>query len=469
MIDICPAEPDLAPLPSLDVALDAYTYAYPLIAIDTMRRMATSVPKADVEHGRGAPINQFSHLRHIPHVTSARQRPSADTLPSWLWFDVASEPLIITLPDAEDRFYSISMRDAWGDAFAAAGTQTTGTRAQRFAIVGPFWRGSLPRGIRVYRSPTVAGCLSCLTELRGPVDLPHAARFQASLSAAPWSKWGQLFSAPGGAAMILASAPDVVRAVSLMRAEHYFTRFCELARRNPPHAHDHAMLDRLRRIGLVPGRSLRFGALPESVQAALEQAVLVAPIRLEAAHARLRTRINQWHVAAPARGAYGTDYTVRAAVAFGGLGPGSAEDLLMHSTGQDAAGDAFDSSRRYVLRFGRGQRPPVHAFWSLTLYDDRRGFADNELQRHALGSRDDLAVDADGALSIVIQRERPAPELVRSWLPAPRSGGFNLCLRSYAPGTAARDGIWVPPAVRRVEERRAAQRPTLLRLERPGA
>lgn len=139
----------IQPAALLDIALDAYTYAYPLLAMDTLRRIGTSVLKADCEHGRGAPINQFTHLRRLPDASSAERRPSVDTLRSSLWFDVSREPLVVTLPDWGERFYSLSLLDAWSDAFACLGARSTGAEAQRFAIVGPRWRRSLPRGIRL--------------------------------------------------------------------------------------------------------------------------------------------------------------------------------------------------------------------------------------------------------------------------------------------------------------------------------
>ena len=461
----------IQPSALLDIALDAYTYAYPLIAMDTLRRLGTSVMKADCEHGRGAPINQFTHLRRLPDASSTESRPSVDTLRSSLWFDVAREPLIVTLPDCGERFYSLSLLDAWSEAFAGLGTRSTGTGALRFAIVGPRWRRNLPRGIRVYRSPTATGWLLCNIEVRGPADVPHVARAQASISAAPWSQWARLYSPPPGVAELLPNAADAVRGVCSLRAASFFSRFCALTRQDPPHAHDQAMLDRLRGIGVVPGRPLDFAGLPAAVRAALEQAVLGARIRLQAAHARLRSRRNAWYQLGKPYGAYGTDYATRAAVAFGGLGGCAGEDVLTFSARQETTGDAFDSARRYTLRFGRGQLPPTQAFWSLTLYDDRRRLVENELGRQTLGSRGEWSPDPDGALTLHIQRERPVERLVSNWLPAPPSGSFSLSLRLYAPLAAARDGIWLPPPLRRAEALATPlwTRPTLLRLEGPGA
>ena len=73
----------LQPSALLDIALDAYTYAYPLIAMDTLRRIGTSVLKADCEHGRGAPVNQFTHLRRLPDSSSTERRPAPSSSRRW--------------------------------------------------------------------------------------------------------------------------------------------------------------------------------------------------------------------------------------------------------------------------------------------------------------------------------------------------------------------------------------------------
>ncbi|MGA8056502.1 MAG: DUF1254 domain-containing protein [Burkholderiales bacterium] len=38
--------------------------------------------------------------------------------------------------------------------FQVPGTRTTGTKAQKYAITGPGWSGTLPAGVTEYKSPT---------------------------------------------------------------------------------------------------------------------------------------------------------------------------------------------------------------------------------------------------------------------------------------------------------------------------
>ena len=46
------------------------------------------------------------------------------------------------------------MLSGWTDVFQVPGTRTTGTKAQKYAITGPGWKGTLPQGVKEYKSPT---------------------------------------------------------------------------------------------------------------------------------------------------------------------------------------------------------------------------------------------------------------------------------------------------------------------------
>ena len=107
-------------------------------------------------------------------------------------------------------------------------------------------------------------------------------------------------------------------------------------------------------------------------------------------------------------------------------------------------------TERYVVHFAKGQLPPVRAFWSLTMYDDRQLFTENPIDRYAIGDRDDMKRNSDGSLDIYIQRQAPEGDKQRNWLPAPSAGGFSMNMRLYWPEPEAIDGCWAPPPVKRV-------------------
>jgi hypothetical protein len=100
-----------------------------------------------------------------------------------------------------------------------------------------------------------------------------------------------------------------------------------------------------------------------------------------------------------------------------------------------------------VLHFNKDDIPPVNAFWSLTMYNDRQLMAANPINRFAIGDRDKLRFNADNSLDIYIQRASPGPDKEANWLPAPESGGFTMNLRLYWPKAVALKGTWAPPPV----------------------
>jgi len=114
----------------------------------------------------------------------------------------------------------------------------------------------------------------------------------------------------------------------------------------------------------------------------------------------------------------------------------------------DADGRPLNGENRYRLHFEQAELPPVEAFWSLTMYDSDGFQTANEIDRYAIGDRDDLRFNGDGSLDLYLQHDRPAPELVPNWLPAPL-GPLGVTMRLYGPRREVLDGAWVPPAVTR--------------------
>jgi hypothetical protein len=432
-----------------ELAVEAYTYAYPLVLMDSARRLTANVGGPDGVPKNGARVNEFTHLLERPdHTFEHPPHPNPDTLCSSLWFDVSSEPLIVSVPDAGSRFFSLSLIDHWSDVFACPSLTGSG---QTFGIVGPSWWGRLPPGIRQYRAPTALGQLVAQTEVGGASDVANVARFQAGLSATPLHGWGRLDTPARDPIEAPRRAENPVDWVARLRPDEYFSRFCELTRKNPPHCQDYPLLDCLRRIGIMPGRKLDFDALPLDVRTALEEAPRRALPFFEEAYQRTEHCANYWRAAPKPRATYATDYSVRAGAALAAFGSYAREEAASCRVGKDGNGDPFDSSQRYTLTFSRYAMPVARAFWSLSLYDDRQLLAENSRGRYSIGDRDDLAPSADGSLTLHIQRAWPGSGCEASWLPAPRSGGFSLDLRLYEPGPDVFTGRWHPPVVRRVE------------------
>ncbi len=427
-----------------EIGVQAYIYAYPMILMEMTRRASTN---AEAPAGFRAPMNQFAHLRTFPdHTFKEVVRPNADTLYSSVWFDVSNEPLVLSVP-ATDRYYMMQMLDMWTDVFAAPGSRTSGTNAASFAIVGPAWKGTLPDGIEPIRSPTSIGWIIGRTQTNGPTDYATVHRIQDGYKLTPLSQWGQSYTPPAKVAVNSTwdmTTPPPVQ-VAKMSAQAFFELFAELLKDTPPHELDWNMVERLKQIGITPGKGFDFSKLPARKQKALERAVGDAQKVIAAKHAG--EAVNGWHVAREIMGNYGTSYLQRAYVALIGLGANVPEDAVYPMSSVDSDGKPYHGSQCYVLHFNEAELPPVRGFWSLSMYNEEMYFVDNPIRRYAIGDRDKLEFNKDGSLDIYIQHVSPGKDRESNWLPAPK-GTFDLVLRAYWPTFEVLTGDWNPPPVR---------------------
>lgn len=443
------AQQQLSAEEAREIAREAYIYAYPLVMMKVTKNVGTNVAEP---MGLRAPVNQLAHGRAFPDPNfTVVVRPNADTLYTALSFDVAKEPLVVSIPDSAGRYYLMPWLDAWTDVFAVPGTRTTGNAAQTFAIVGPHWQGNLPAGITEYRSPTAAGLLIGRAQTNGAADYSAVHAFQNGIRAYPLSAHGTDYVPPKGQvnpAQDTTAPPDQI---DKMSAAAFFELFAQLMKDNPPHANDYPMLDRLQRIGIVPGADFSFAAAPPVVQDALGAAPAVALQQIKEAFRKSGQHANGWRTNMTAIGTYGADYLHRAGVAYAGLGANVIEDAIYPSAFTDSEGKPLRSDQRYTLRFSKDQLPPVRAFWSLTMYDERQLFTANPIGRYAIGDRDKLQFGSDGSLELYIQRESPGKDKEANWLPTPATGQFSMNLRLYWPEAEALDGRWTPQPVKRLD------------------
>ena len=76
-----------------------------------------------------------------------------DTLLTIGWLDLSQGPLVLHVPDMDDRYYSVQFSDPFDVNFAYVGTRTTGTQAGDYLITGPGWNGQVPGGLKRIASP----------------------------------------------------------------------------------------------------------------------------------------------------------------------------------------------------------------------------------------------------------------------------------------------------------------------------
>src|SRR5262249_43521131 len=220
------------------LATDAYVYGYPLVTMEMTRRVMTNVAKAE---GTRAPMGQLIKMREYPNASFTDvTAPNADTLYTSAFFDVGKEPWVLSIPDLKGRYALFPMLDGWTDVFEVPGKRTTGTGAQTYAITGPGWKGTLPTGVKEYKSPTnmvwLIGRIYC-TGTAEDYAAVHAIKDQMQLY--PLSSYGKPYTPPDGKVDPSIDMKTAVRdQVNRMDAAEYFALLADLMKANPPAAAD---------------------------------------------------------------------------------------------------------------------------------------------------------------------------------------------------------------------------------------
>ena len=114
------------------IGVEAYLYLYSLVTMDLTRLQSTNVQEVGDFKG---PMNIFVNVPAYPtgrDEDRGAARISIRCIPS-AWLDLTKEPMVVSVPDTDGRYYLLPMLDMWTDVFASPGWRTTGTQAGRFS------------------------------------------------------------------------------------------------------------------------------------------------------------------------------------------------------------------------------------------------------------------------------------------------------------------------------------------------
>ena len=382
------------------IGMLAYIWGYPLMDMYRLRDYYTAGPRPG---GLNSPINQFTHARVLmDDKYTGGQYPNIDTLHSSVWLDLAKEP---------------ERRPAQGD-------------------------------VEEVRSPTNVVWVFIRNLISGPEELDAVHTLQNGYTIQPLSDFtaGKAPTPPKG-------FPDGAKeseTKTMPDGIAYFEKLNEILQTEAVPEHDHGLLNFFSLIGIGPGADFATKAADPAIKAGLLRAAATADRLLKERSGRMGYQVNGWQVSDFGR--Y-PDYLVRGAVSWmGGTAANLPEDAVFPITYIDADGKPLDGRNRYVLRFERGQTPPVDAFWSLTMYDMSQNLVTNPLKRFRIGDRTrGLTYGDDGSLTVYIQSERPPNDLESNWLPAPLDR-FVMILRAYSPRKVIVDHSYQWPPVQKPGE-----------------
>ncbi|MEE4111090.1 MAG: DUF1254 domain-containing protein, partial [Halieaceae bacterium] len=410
-----------------------------------------------------APFNTvFNETRVFTYKDTAVVTPNADTPYSMIWLDLRTEPMVISVPAVpEERYYSMQLIDGNTYNYGYIGSRATGSQAGSYLIVGPGWKGDKPAGIdKVFQSSTPFSLTVIRTQLFNPDDMPNVIEVQAGYQLQPLSVFLNQ-PAPPAAAKI-----DFFPATTRGIRENFFVYLDAALEFVPVTSDNKEIRDRLASVGIGPGKTIDLIDLSPAHREELK-AVALASMKEGADQVKIyldtgMENINGWRLGALFGDSafYAGDWLKRSAAAVGGIYGNDAEEAVYPMARTDAQGEALDGSKHnYTLTFAAGEMPPVNAFWSVTMYDgNTQLLIENPINRNLINSPmlPDMQKNADGSLTIYIQKDSPGRDKESNWLPAP-DGPIYLVMRLYWPKTDAPSilpvgrGTWSPPGVQQAD------------------
>ena len=417
------------------LAIDAYIWGIPLVQTRMYLELAERLE---------LPFNQLFGTPELCTPQSLVPLPNVDTLYGIGWLDLTTQPQLLSVPEAHDRYYLVQLNDAYLNSFSYIGRRTTGTAPGLFAICGPGWEGDLPEGAIRVDAPTNHVLVITRVMVVDRDDLAEALRVQQGLSLTGLSDFPRITNPNRPIDDAFDNFP-ILQPARL--GARYFDELCAGLLENPPPEEDGPFLEKLTALGIRPGAKpsqSRDGELVELLDQAASEANAIIHGR---AGWLIDTRdVNGWQVS------YGITQRIedpldRAVVAK--LGPGCLvpQEGLYFSLRQGPDGELLSGDKSYALIFPPGQTPPVDAFWSLTMYGDDWSLVENPIDRYAISNRTPgLRYEDDGSLILYIQHERPASG-TSNWLPCPPPGSppFHLFMRTYQPRAELSDGRYEMP------------------------
>lgn len=432
------------------ITKEAYIYGFPLV--DSYRiQHAYFVDTKNPEYR--APWNQLINTPRVyTPADTAIQTPNSDTPYSWLGLDLRAEPMVLTLPKIDkSRYFSVQFIDAYTFNFAYLGSRTTGNDGGIFLIAGPAWKGKTPKGIeKVIHSETDFDWAVYRTQLFNPDDLDNVKKVQAGYKAEPLSEY--LHTAPAAVPpidFIQALTPDEER-----KSLKFFNVLNFVLDHSKIDPSEKGLMARFAKIGVGPGQTFDESKLSPEAKTAMDGGITDAWADLATLQ---KDKIDTGKVTSGDilgdRATLKGNYLYRMAGTVLGIGGNSKQEAMYPVYSVDADGQRLTGANNYTIHFAAGQLPPVHSFWSLTMYELPKSLlVANPINRYLINSPmlPQLIKDPDGGITLYVQNSSPGKDKEANWLPAPQ-GPFIAFMRLYWPKQTALDGKWKQPPLTKAQ------------------
>jgi hypothetical protein len=434
------------------IAEEGFIYGLPIV----MNYAVMNEFSVDKNSGQyKAPFNSiYDDASVFTYKDTAVVTPNSDTPYSMLWMDLRAEPMVISVPAvAKERYYSVQLVDGNAYNYGYIGSRATGVDPGDYLVAGPDWKGEAPAGIRkAFKSTTPFALTIFRTQLFNAKDIPNVVKVQTGYKAQPLSDFLKQ-PAPPAAPKI-----DFVPATTKGIKENFYAYLDAALEFVPVTSRNKEIRARLASIGIGPGKTFEFKDLSLEHKAAVLLAMKEGNDKVSNYLNTGMKNINGWKVGSLFGDSafYQGDWLKRAAAAKGGIYGNDGIEAMYPMTRDDGAGEALNGSKHnYTLTFPAGQLPPVNAFWSVTMYNGKTQLLiKNPINRYLVNSPmlPGMKKNADGSLTLYIQKDSPGKDKESNWLPAPNDLIY-LVMRLYWPRTEAPsilpagEGSWSPPGI----------------------
>jgi hypothetical protein len=447
---------DLTPAETKAIAEEAFIYGLPIVMnYAVMHEYAVDKDGPQFK----APFNQIKNeARVFTYEDTAIITPNSDTPYSFNWLDLRAEPMVLSVPAVEkERYYAVMLCDGNTYNFGYIGSRATGNDAGDYMVVGPDWKGEKPVGIKkVFTSTTPFAVAGYRTQLFNAEDMPNVVKVQAGYKAQPLSAFLKQPAPPA------APKVDFLPATTAGIQANYFQYLDAAIRFVPPAPEEKEIRAKLAKIGIGSGKPFDFKSLSPEQKEAFMLGMKSGDKQVDKFLANGVKNVNNWNIGSffGDRAFFNGNWLKRAGAAKGGLYGNDAMEATYPFTRVDGTGEKLDGSKnKYTLTFPAGQLPPVNAFWSVTMYDGKSQLLiKNPINRYLINSPmlPKMKKNADGSVTLYIQKDSPGADKESNWLPAPNDTIY-LVMRLYWPKTEAPsilpagEGTWKPPGIVKVD------------------
>jgi hypothetical protein len=443
---------DLTPAESKSIAEEGFIYGLPIV----MNYAVMYEYAVDKNSGQyKAPFNQINNeARVFTYEDTSVITPNSDTPYSILWLDLRAEPIVLSVPAVEKpRYFSVMLCDGNTYNYGYIGSRATGNEAGDYLVVGPNWKGETPAGIKkVFKSSTQFSAVAYRTQLFNPEDMPNVVKIQAGYKVQPLSTYLKHPAPPA------APTVDFPKANAELVKTGFFDYLAFALQFAPAEPQEKEIRAKLAKLGVEAGKKFDLATLSPEHKAALVAGVKDGEAKIVKYLESGQKNINGWKVGSLFGDSafYKGDWLKRAAAAQAGIYGNDAAEAMYPMTKTLANGEPLDGSKHnYTLTFAAGQFPPVNAFWSVTMYDGKSQLLiKNPINRYLINSPmlPNMKKNADGSLTLYIQKDSPGADKEANWLPAPNDLIY-LVMRLYWPKTEPPsilppgEGTWKPPGI----------------------